>query len=336
MAIIPTAPITVLGAGSFGTALALLLARNGNQVRLWGNESDRMQQLKSKHENEYYLPGFALPDNMAVFTDLAKSLEGVQDILIVVPSHAFTSILKKIKPLVPDNVRIAWGSKGLDPQTQDLLHVRVADIFSKDTPMVVVAGPSFAKEVAANLPTAVSIASNNPEFCQDCVERFHNDRFRVYVNSDMIGVELCGALKNILAIAVGIADGLSLGANTRAALITRGLAEMSRLCEALGGHRTTLMGLAGVGDLVLTCTDNQSRNRRFGLAVGQGKTQAQALEEIGQAVEGLQNVKQVHLLSKKLHVDMPIVEQVYQVLEKGVSPSHVLSELLERAPKREI
>src|SRR3990167_2297906 len=189
MAKTPTTPLTILGAGSFGSALALLLARNGNRVRLWGNELDNMKKLKKTRKNVNYLPGFFFPDNIEVYSDLMASLSDVQDILMVVPSDAFTSVLKKIKPMVPNSIRIAWGSKGLDPDTQQLLHVCVAQCFSKETPMAVLAGPSFAKEVAANMPTAVSLASNNKQFCEELVERFHNDHFRVYINSDMIGVE---------------------------------------------------------------------------------------------------------------------------------------------------
>lgn len=335
MANVPQNPMVVLGAGSWGTALALLLARNGNPVRLWGNDPEHLALLREQRFNEQYLPGFYLPNNIHICDDFESCVKGQRDILVVVPSHAFRSVLERLKPLAPDDVRIAWGSKGLDPTTNQLLHQLVADIFSDDTPAAVLAGPSFAKEVAEAMPTAVSLSGNDEVFLESLIDRFHNDRFRVYINSDFMGVELCGALKNILAIAVGISDGLGLGANSRSALITRGLAEMSRLCIAMGGEQKTLMSLAGVGDLVLTCTDDQSRNRRFGLAIGQGATKDVALKKIGQAVEGLSNVKQVYELAQSLQVDMPITEQVFCVLNRGYSPEDVLAELLERAPKFE-
>ncbi len=328
-------PITVIGAGSWGTALALLLAGNGNPTRIWGNDIAQMRLLEKQRENKQYLPGFPFPDNLEVFTELKPSLSGVHDLLIAVPSHAFHSVLVELAQIVDEDVRIAWGTKGLDPETKQLMHQLVARVFSKDTAVAVLAGPSFAKEVAAQLPSAVSLAGNNPQFLQDLIKRFHNKYFRVYINDDLVGVELCGALKNILAIAVGIADGLGLGANTRAALITRGLAEMARLNEALGGRTKTLLSLAGVGDLVLTCTDNQSRNRRFGLAVGQGVKPEQARQDIGQEVEGYLNTRQVYELAKSLSIDIPIIEGVYEALYLGQSPQAVLEGLLGRVPKKE-
>lgn len=327
--------VAVIGAGSWGSALALLLARNGVDTRLWGNEDDNQSLMQSTRENARYLPGHTFPDNLTVCLDVEACLEGVRDVLIVVPSHVFRSVLQQLKPLLPKDARIVWGTKGLDPKTKQCLSQVVADEMGEQTPMAVLAGPSFAKEVAANQPTAVSLAGNDETFLQDCIEYFHNDRFRVYVNDDMIGVQLCGALKNILAIGVGIADGLQLGANSRAALITRGLAEMARLNTAIGGQAQTLMSLAGVGDLVLTCTDDQSRNRRFGLALGMGVDCETAQRKIGQAVEGLQNTQQVYELAQEHGVDMPIVTQVFGIIHKGLSPEHVVAELLERAPKHE-
>ena len=222
-----------------------------------------------------------------------------------------------------------------DPSTCRLLGDLVTEIFPENTPMVVLAGPSFAKEVAAKKPTAISLAGNDPQFMSDISERFHNSYFRLYKNSDFVGVQLCGAVKNVLAIAVGISDGLNLGANARSALITRGLAEMTRLCVALGGVYATMMSLAGVGDLVLTCTDNQSRNRRFGLAIGQGKSSEAALEEIGQAVEGLTNTRQVLLLAEGCNVEMPITEQVKHILFDNLPVKDAVRNLFQREPKDE-
>lgn len=331
---IKDSPITVIGAGAWGTALALLLARNGNPVRIWSNNSAQMAELQADRENRRYLPGFTFPKNLQVFSDLEKSLADIQDILIVVPSNAFRTTLEAIKPFVKD-VRIAWGTKGIDPSTRHFFHQVVFDIISEDTPIAALSGPSFAKEVAAEKPTAVSLAGNDLTFIEDLIERFHNKRFRVYQNSDLIGLQLCGTLKNIMAIAVGISDGLGLGANARSAIITRGLVEMGRLCDVMGAQAGTLLSLAGVGDLVLTCTDNQSRNRRFGIAIGQSADIKAAEKEIGQAVEGLLNTKQVYELAKSHGVEMPITEQIYAILHKGAKPELAVAKLLSRAPKWE-
>lgn len=332
---IPSQPIAVLGAGSWGTALALLLARNGNCVHLWSHDPEHVAQMHRDRVNDRYLPDFIFPDKLKVFSDLSEAVAQIQDILIVVPSNAFRSVLEQLKPHVRDDIRLAWGTKGIDPDTKQFLHEVTAELFSPAIPMAMLAGPSFALEVAQNKPTAVSLVADDKEFMHDLIERFHNDRFRVYENHDLVGVQLCGAVKNVLAVAVGIADGLELGANTRSALITRGLAEMTRLGIVLGGRAETFMGLAGVGDLVLTCTDNLSRNRRFGLAIGQGFDTETALQQIGQAVEGLHNTRQVYELATSHNVEMPITEQVNAVLFSGHKPIDVLGELLQRAPRSE-
>ena len=328
-------PITVIGAGAWGTALALLLARNGNPVRLWGNDAEQITALQTDGENRFYLPGFSFPDNLHVIADLKDSLLDVRDVLMIVPSHAFRPALESVKSQVSNDVRIAWGTKGIDPDTRQLLHEVIFDLFSKETPIAALSGPSFAKEVAAEKPTAVSLAGNDLHFIEDLIERLHNPRFRVYQNKDLIGVQLCGTLKNIMAIGVGVSDGLELGANARSALITRGLVEMGRLCDVMGAQASTLLSLAGVGDLVLTCTDNQSRNRRFGILVGQGKDLKTAEQAVGGAVEGLHNTKQVYELAKSKRVEMPITEQVYAILYQGAKPEVVVSRLLARAPKWE-
>jgi len=318
-------PITILGAGSWGTALALVLARNGNNVRLWSVVKEEVDQLTKERENKQFLPGHVLPENIQIYGDLAGSLEAVRDVLLVVPSHAFRSVLQQVKKIVPTNIRIAWGTKGLDPDTKNLLHEVTAEIFSESTPAAVISGPSFAKEVADELPAAVCLASNNHEFSNDLVARFNCDRFQVTECSDFVGVQICGVVKNIMAIAIGISDGLQLGANARAALITRGLAEIAVLSNVLGGKSETLMSLAGVGDLVLTCTENLSRNRRFGLAVGQGKNRDQAEKEIAQVVEGISNTQQVYELAHTLNIKMPIVERVHAILFNNESPQSLWS-----------
>lgn len=313
-----SSPIAVIGAGVWGSALATLLARNGNHVKIWGIVPPQFDHH---------------PDNIDVCDNLESCLKDVNDILIVVPSHAFRQVLQEIK-MLNTKPNIVWATKGLDPETCQLLHEVVEEILP-GIHYAVISGPSFAKEVANDIPTAVSVAGNNTEFVNDVVERFHNHHFRVYVNDDLKGIQLCGAVKNVLAIAVGMADGLKFGANTRAALITRGLAEMSRLCEAVGADPRTLMSLAGVGDLVLTCTDNQSRNRRFGLLMGEGCSVEDAKNKIGQAVEGLDNVSQVYRLAQQYELQMPITEQVNNILYKGCDAKVAVQELLERSPKSE-
>lgn len=327
-------PIVVIGAGMWGTALALVLARNGNDVRFWGNIPEQQNAMRADRENKQYLPGIPFPDSLTVVDTLKEALNDTTDVMIVVPSNAFRIVIQQLRDVI-EAPRIAWGTKGVDPKTRHLLHQLVFEAYSDKTPVAVLAGPSFAKEVADGKPTAVSLAGNDDRFTDDLMARFHNQHFRVYKNNDMIGLELCGTLKNILAIAVGISDGLELGANTRAALITRGLVEMGRLCKAMGADKNTLLSLAGVGDLVLTCTDDQSRNRRFGKAIGQGDDRETAEKNIGQAVEGLHNVEQVHVLAQQYGVEMPITEQVHRILFESADPHQVVSDLLSRVPKSE-
>ncbi|HYF97510.1 MAG TPA: NAD(P)H-dependent glycerol-3-phosphate dehydrogenase [Coxiellaceae bacterium] len=329
-------PIAVLGAGSWGTALAISLANNGQAVHLWGHDSHEMKAMQQSGINARYLPDISLPSSLKIFSDLSEAIKNLDDLLLVVPSHAFREILQQLKAKTVNKVRLAWATKGLDPETGGLLSEVVNEIFGADTPQAVLSGPSFAKEVAKGLPTAVSLASNNKEFARDLIERFHSLNFRVYENNDLVGVQLCGTVKNVLAIATGISDGLQLGANARSALITRGLAEMSRLCVALGGKAATVLSLAGVGDLVLTCTDNQSRNRRLGLALAEGKTAASAIADIAQVVEGYTNAQQVIHLAQQLKIEMPICQQVYKILYENAPLSSAINELLSRLPGEEM
>ncbi|MEF3076508.1 MULTISPECIES: NAD(P)H-dependent glycerol-3-phosphate dehydrogenase [unclassified Methylobacter] len=327
--------ISVLGAGSWGTALAILAARNGCQTLLWGHNPDHIANLARDRQNARYLPGLPFPETLSVTTDLAEAAAFSNLILVSVPSHAFKDTLIKLKSYVSDDVKIAWATKGFNPQTGALLHEIVAEVFSAQTPAAVLSGPSFAREVAADLPTAVTIASFQPNFANQLADILHSGRFRAYTSSDLIGVEVGGAVKNVLAIATGIADGLGFGANTRAALITRGLTEVIRLGVKLGGKQETFMGLAGLGDLILTSTDNQSRNRRFGLALGQGKDRATATREIGQEIEGVSAAKETFLLAQKYGIEMPITEQTYKVLYEGLPPLTAVENLLAREQKSE-
>ncbi|MEO7558061.1 MAG: NAD(P)H-dependent glycerol-3-phosphate dehydrogenase, partial [Gammaproteobacteria bacterium] len=252
-------PIAVLGAGSWGTALALLLARNGQSVVLWGRDAAFMAQLASARTNARFLPGLHFPAALQISSDLQHVFAPSPDILLAVPSHGFRETLQIIKPHINSSACVAWATKGFDPGSGRLLHRIAAELLGDNQPVAVISGPTFAREVASGAPTAVTVGSQFPGCAKALAARLHNDSFRAYTSDDITGVEVGGAVKNVLAIAAGIADGLGLGANTRAALITRGLAEMMRLGVALGGQRETMMGLAGLGDLVLTCTDDQSR-----------------------------------------------------------------------------
>lgn len=327
--------ISVLGAGSWGTALAMLAARNGCQTLLWGHKPEHIAALRKDRENKQYLPGLTFSENLAVTSDLTEAAAFSDLILVSVPSRAFKDTLIKLKPFTSNNVQIAWATKGFNPENGCLLHEVVAEVFTAQTPSAFLSGPSFAREVAADLPTAITIASAQTAFASQLADILHSGRFRAYTNSDLVGVEVGGAVKNVMAIAAGIADGLGFGANTRAALITRGLNEIIRLGIELGGKQETFMGLAGLGDLLLTCTDNQSRNRRFGLALGQGKDRATATQEIGQEIEGVSAAKETFLLAKKHGIEMPITEQTYKVLYEGLAPLTAVENLLARDPKSE-
>lgn len=328
--------ISVLGAGSWGTALAILAARNGSETMLWGHNSQHITNLLQDGENHRYLPGAKFPLNLRVTDDIKECIAFSSVVLLSPPSHAFKSILQQIEPWLNSSARIAWATKGFDSENGALLSDVVKSVLGANIPTAVLSGPTFAKEVTDGLPTAVTIASSSETFAASLATIFHNQRFRTYTSTDIIGVQVGGATKNALAIAAGIADGLGFGANTRAALITRGLTEITRLGIQLGGQPDTFMGLAGLGDLILTCTDNQSRNRRFGLALGQGRSQATALAEINQSVEGIAAAREAYSLSQKHHVEMPIIEQIYNVLFNRLEPKQAVQNLLSRDLKPEI
>lgn len=327
--------IAVLGAGSWGTALAILLANHHQHVKLWSHESDHVAEMQATRSNQRFLPGFPLPAHIELFSELSAAVKDVEDILIVVPSLAFRSLLLSLKPFISTHTRLVWGTKGMDTTTGHLLDEVAREILGKNHPLAILSGPSFALDVAANLPAAVTIASHDKHFSHALALRFNSSTFRVYTTQDMVGVEICGVVKNILAIAAGISDGLGLGASAQSALITRGLAEMQRLGLALGAKPGTFLSLAGIGDLILTCTDDKSRNRRFGKAIAAGKTQAEAITEIGQAVEGMYNLKAIHDLIQKKHVSMPITEQIYQVIYEGLPPRVAVQNLFAREIKED-
>ena len=327
--------IAVLGAGSWGTALAVLIARNGYRTLFWGHDAARQARLAHERENARYLPGVRFPENLFIREDLLETVEEATHLLLVVPSHAFRATLEALKSRLPADAIVAWASKGLEPATGRLLSQVAADELGEGQALGVISGPTFAKEVAQGLPTAITVAARETVTAEAIAAWLRNERVRIYTSTDLVGVELGGAVKNVLAIATGISDGLGLGANARAALITRGLAEMRRLSEALGGKPETVMGLAGIGDLVLTCTDNQSRNRQVGLALGKGRKLQVTLAEIGQVAEGVATAREVHQLAQRLQVDMPITEQVYRVLFEDVAPQTAVEALLRREVRPE-
>ncbi|QHB17195.1 NAD(P)H-dependent glycerol-3-phosphate dehydrogenase [Mannheimia pernigra] len=331
-----SAPIAVLGAGSYGTALAIALSRNGHKTYLWGHNPVKMAELAKVRMNQAFLPDIIFPEALEVVSDLSTVLQKVKDLLIVVPSHVFSDVLMQIKPILSKEHRIMWATKGLERDTGRLLQTVTQEILGESYPLAVLSGPTFAKELALGLPTAIALASTDPIFADEMQQRIHCSKaFRVYLNNDIVGVQLGGAIKNVIAIGAGISDGMGFGANARTALITRGLAEISRLGASLGADPKTFTGMAGLADLVLTCTDNQSRNRRFGLALGQGKSAEVAIGEIKQVVEGFYNTKEAYLLAQKQSVEMPIVEQIYQILFCGKNASDAVKDLLGRERKEE-
>lgn len=320
---------TILGAGSWGTALAAHLARLHAQVVLWGRNPEQIAELQKEHCNQRYLPDIRLPASLSYTDDLAAATRSAGLVVVATPSHHFATLLTRIHDFLPAGATVVWACKGISDKK--LLDQIATEQLPDNIPIAVLSGPSFAAELATGLPTAVTIAAPDLDTAADISQCFHGDRFRAYPSDDMTGVQIAGALKNVYAIAAGISDGLGFGANARSALITRGLAELMRLGDAMGARRDTLMGLAGVGDLVLTCTDNQSRNRRFGLALGQGLGSARALESIGQTVEGINTCDQAMLLASEYQVDMPITTQVYRVVHEQLSPDAAVSALLSRA-----
>lgn len=328
-------PYAVLGAGSWGTALALQLARAGHTTLLWSHLAAHYQTLLRERRNEQYLPGITFPDTLQPMCDLGATLSQVRDILVVVPSHAFRETIQKLKPFLGAQHRLAWGTKGLEQGSSKLLHQIVREELGSRIPIAAVSGPTFALEVARGQPGAITVASTDTEFADELANALRSESLLTYTSNDMVGVEVGGAVKNVMAIAAGIADGMGFGTNTRAALITRGLSEIMRLGVAIGGQRETFMGLSGLGDLVLTCSDDQSRNRRFGLALGRGMDVETARKSIDQVVEGIGTAKSVYMLSQEYQVTMPITEQVYLVIYDGQSPRTAVQILMDRVPHPE-
>jgi glycerol-3-phosphate dehydrogenase (NAD(P)+) len=320
-------PIAILGAGSWGTALALYLARQGQIVHLWSEVESEIQALLTHRVNQQFLPGFPLPNTICPMANLNQALQDVEAILIAIPSAGFRKIITLLQTAAPAGLGLISATKGMDAVHGQLLHEVMIDILGKTRPLAILSGPTFAREVAAGLPTAAVMASHHPDFLAILGTRFHSPHFRIDFSDDLVGVEVGSIIKNIIAIAAGIADGMQLGANARASLITRGFGEMTQFGVALGARSETFVGLSGLGDLILTAMDDQSRNRRLGLALGHGKTIEAAEKEIGQAIEGKQNASFAVTRAQDLHVNLPLCEKVWDILQ-GKSQARELAALV--------
>ena len=325
--------IVVIGAGSWGTALAIQLARAGNPVSLWGRDTAHMNEMATARANSRYLPGSEFPTALDIVTDFTQALHSAEYILISVPSHAFRAVLTQLIDVLGSRlatVKLCWATKGFELSTGSLPHQLVQELLPQCHDYAVVSGPTFALEVGAGLPTAITVAGSNKAWASELAGLLRSKTFIAYTSQDIVGVEIGGAVKNALAIGAGLSDGLGFGANARIALINRGLRELSRLGVAMGANAETFVGLAGMGDLVLTCTDNQSRNRRMGLALAAGKTIDEAATEIGQVVEGIGAARAVYEQAQRLNVRMPIIEQIYRIVVEGVDPQDAVEALLRK------
>ena len=320
----------IIGAGAWGTALAVHLGRAGWPAKIWDIDRVHLDSLQAKRENLRYLPGVELPECVETAPDMKNAVDAADCILLVTPSAALRESFRQLRPLLRRGQRLCCASKGMEVSTGLLTHQVAAEELGADFPLAAISGPTFATEVAAGLPAAITVAAESSELARWLALKLNSGAVRAYVSGDLTGVEVGGATKNVIAIAAGLSDGLGYGANARAALLCRGLAEIVRLGVALGAQAGSFMGLAGLGDLALTCSDDQSRNRRLGLKVAGGKSVAESLEELGQVAEGLYAADAVHRLSRRLDLDLPISEQVYQVLHRGRDPRKVLGSLLSR------
>ncbi len=331
-------PVAVIGAGSWGTALTRPLAVNAGEVRLWAHRPEHVEALSRDRENRSYLPGYRFPENVRPLADLAEAVRGCRAVVMVVPSHVFRAVFAGLVPHLEAGSHIVSAAKGIENETLRTMTEVMAEELPKDTGCrtAVLSGPSFAREVADELPSAVTVAAGSEEEARFWQHLFSTDRFRVYGSTDVVGLQLGGALKNIVAIAAGICDGLKYGTNARAALITRGLAEISRLGIRMGANPLTFAGLGGLGDLVLTCTGDLSRNRSVGLELGRGKKLNKILAEMNMVAEGVKTTRSAMALARKVGVEMPILEQVYRVLYEDVDCGEAVSELMGRDLKQEL
>lgn len=326
--------ITLLGAGAWGTALSIAFSGK-HELTLWSREADVADDLLKTRENRRFFPGYKLPESVAVSTDFEAAVADAELLVVATPIAGLRPTVERLKAL-GCKLPVLWVCKGFEAGSGKLPHQVVAEVLGKEALCGALSGPSFAEEVAAGQPTAVSLAANEPAFAREAARQLHSTRLRIYANDDLVGVEVGGAVKNVLAIATGVCDGLGLGLNSRAALMTRGLAEIARLGLALGAERQTFMGLAGMGDLILTCTGDLSRNRRVGLALAQNKSLPQILEELGHVAEGVYTAREVDRLAAKLGVEMPISAAVAAVLDGRLTAAQAVEQLMARDPKEEL
>jgi glycerol-3-phosphate dehydrogenase (NAD(P)+) len=329
---------TVFGAGSFGTAIASVLTANFEEVVLWGRDVKVIDALNERHENPVYLPGLVLSAKLRGSLDVERAAEGAELIVVAIPSQATRELMSKIAPLIPSHIPVVSVAKGIENETL----LTMTEVLEQCLPealhpsVAVLSGPSFAKEMVMGMPTVVTVASRWEKTAQKAQRLFSSERFRAYTSTDVVGVQVGGSLKNVIAIAAGMADGLGLGHNTRAAIITRGLAEISRIAVRMGANPLTLSGLAGMGDLVLTCTGELSRNRKVGIELGRGRSLSDILGEMKQVAEGVKTAKSAKDLSLKLAVELPICDQVYAIAYEGKSPKAAALDLMVRTPKSEL
>ncbi len=327
--------VAVIGAGSWGSALSIVLDSNGHKVHLWMRSAEQLKEIKTTGKNQKYLKDVTIPDSVQLSNDLETTIEGSDVILLSVPTQSVREVLKRIKSSLTKDQIVINVAKGLETQSK----LRISQIIEQelgDHPCVVLSGPSHAEEASRGMPTTVVSTSKEKKWAEFVQEMFSNDYFRVYTNPDIIGVELGGSLKNVIAFGAGISDGLGYGDNAKAALMTRGIREIARLGEAMGADMSTFSGLSGIGDLIVTCTSMHSRNRRAGILIGQGKSFEETLEEIGMVVEGIKTTESAYELSKFYNIEMPITEQIYNVIYKDVEPKDAVVQLMSRRKKNEM
>jgi glycerol-3-phosphate dehydrogenase (NAD(P)+) len=330
--------IAVIGGGSWGSAIAILLAKNGYRVSLRDISEEQVIEINEERSNSKYLPEVKFPENIVATTDLEEAIRDASTVVVVVPSHAIREVAQEVKGLLAEDIIIVSATKGIEEET----FLRMSEVLKDELRsqlrdnIAVLSGPSHAEEVSKGIPTTTVVASRDRELAEKVQDIFISDTFRVYTNPDILGVELGGALKNVIAIAAGISDGLGYGDNTKAALITRGLTEIKRLGGALGADPMTFAGLSGMGDLVVTCASQHSRNRRLGIKIGKGKSLEQALDEMNMVAEGVKTTRAAYFLAREVEVEVPIINQAYQVLFSGKDPQRGVNELMGRKKKHEI